>query len=88
MTDRLQVRVSSDAKRQLEEAASLEGLTVSSFVLQAAQSRAEQVLAERSLIQLTGLQAEAFLAAMARPAEVNKRLRRTLAAPRRFEWID
>ncbi|MDR1428165.1 MAG: DUF1778 domain-containing protein [Bifidobacteriaceae bacterium] len=78
--------MSSDAKRRLEEAAHLQGLTISSFLLQAAQARADEVLGER--LRLTSEQAEVFLAAMARPAQVNKRLRSTLAAPREFAWID
>jgi uncharacterized protein (DUF1778 family) len=55
-------------------------------LLQAAQARADEVLGER--LRLTSEQAEVFLAAMARPAQVNKRLRSTLAAPREFAWID
>ncbi|HUC03857.1 MAG TPA: DUF1778 domain-containing protein [Acidimicrobiales bacterium] len=45
--DRLQIRVEHKAKHLLEEAAAASHLTVSAFVLQAAQMRADQVLLDR-----------------------------------------
>jgi uncharacterized protein (DUF1778 family) len=45
--DRLQIRVDPSEKLLLERAASATHLSVSSFVLQAAASHAEEVLAER-----------------------------------------
>jgi uncharacterized protein (DUF1778 family) len=86
--ERLQVRVGQDAKRLIEEAARALHLSVSAFVLQAAQLRAEEVLAERALIRLSPQAAEAFSNALARPAEVNERLARALGRPRRFAWVD
>lgn len=87
MTERLQVRVPSRTKRRLEDAAHARGMTVSSFVLQAAEASADQVLAEQPTVHLTPDQAQALAEALERPAEVNERLRRALTAPA-FTWID
>jgi uncharacterized protein (DUF1778 family) len=86
--DRLQVRIDAAAKRRLEEAADEVHLSVSAFVLQAAQVRAEQVLAERELIRLSPHAAEAFAAALSRPAEVNYALMSALDRPKKFRWLD
>ncbi|HEY8692292.1 MAG TPA: DUF1778 domain-containing protein, partial [Chloroflexota bacterium] len=76
--ERLQVRVERKTKRVLEEAANAVHLSVSAFVLQAAAVRAEEILAERQLINLSPEAAEAFSGALARPATVNERLDQTL----------
>ena len=86
--ERLQIRVEPDQKRILEEAASLERVTLSSFVLQAAEIRANELLLDRSDIRLSPTVAEAFATALARPAEVNKRLAEALGRPSGFTWID
>jgi uncharacterized protein (DUF1778 family) len=86
--DRLQVRIDAAAKRRLEDAAGEVHLSVSAFVLQAAQERAEQVLAERELVRLSPRAAEVFSEALSRPAEVNKQLLDTLQRPLKFSWLD
>src|ERR1700749_3613469 len=69
--ERLQIRVGPADKALLERAAAASHLNVSAFVVQAAASRAEEVLAERSSIRLSGEAAAAFTEALERPAEVN-----------------
>ena len=86
--ERLQVRVEPRTKRLLEQAASAMHLSVSAFVLQAAAARAEEILAERHLIELGPEAAEAFTTALARPATVNGRLAQTLRGAPQFAWID
>lgn len=86
--DRLQVRVDAASKRRLEDAASEMRLSLSAFVLQAAQRAADDVLAERQVVHLTAEAAQAFEAALTRPAEVNERLARSLKQPRKFSWLD
>lgn len=86
--DRLQVRIDAAAKRRLEEAADEVHLSVSAFVLQAAQSRAEQVLAEREMIRLTPQAAAGFAEALSRPAQVNHTLMAALGRPQKFRWLD
>ena len=85
---RLQIRLEPAEKRLLERAAAAEHQSVSSFVLQAAALRAEEILAERSVIALSPAGAEALSEALARPAAVNERLATALQRPRTFRWID
>ena len=63
-------------------------LNVSAFVIQAAASKAEEILAERSSIHLSREAAVAFSQALQRPAEVNDRLARALRRKRKFSWLD
>ncbi|MEB3071643.1 type II toxin -antitoxin system TacA 1-like antitoxin [[Mycobacterium] vasticus] len=50
--------------------------------------RAEEIIAERQVIQLSPDAAEAFEAALARPAQVNENLRRSLQRSATFTWLD
>ena len=86
--DRLQIRVEPKAKRLLEEAAAASHLTVSAFVLQAAEMRADQVLLDRETIRLSPRAAATFANALAEPATVNERLAKALVRPRGFTWAD
>jgi uncharacterized protein (DUF1778 family) len=86
--DRLQIRVDPAEKLLLEQAAEAAHLSVSAFVLQAAASRAEEVMAERQTIRLTANAAAAFSEALERPAAVNERLSEALRRPRKFRWLD
>jgi uncharacterized protein (DUF1778 family) len=86
--ERLQIRVDPADKSLLERAADAAHLNVSAFVLAAAASRAEEVLADRQSIRLTPAAATAFDQALERPGEVNERLARALRRPRKFRWLD
>lgn len=86
--ERLQIRVEPQLKQLLERAADATHESLSSFVLRAASLRAEDVLAERSRIQLTPEAALAFDEALSQPARVNERLAAALDRPRGFDWID
>jgi uncharacterized protein (DUF1778 family) len=86
--ERLQLRIDRSSKRHLEEAAEAAHLSLSSFVLQAAQRRADEVLADRALIGLDEDAATAFLEALDAPAEVNTRLLDALQRPVKVDWID
>jgi uncharacterized protein (DUF1778 family) len=85
---RLQIRIKPEEKRLLEQAASASHLSVSAFVVAAAADRAESVLAERRMVVLSPEAAEAFSAALSRPAEVNERLAQALPRPRGFRFVD
>jgi len=85
---RLQIRVDAERKQLLERAADATHLNLSTFVLQAAAQHAEEVLAERSVIQLSSQAMQAFSEALAQPAAVNQRLAAALDRPRRFRWVD
>jgi uncharacterized protein (DUF1778 family) len=85
---RLQIRVNPADKALLERAAAAAHLNVSAFVVQAAASKAEEILAERSSIRLSPDAAVAFSEALERPAEVNARLALALRRKRKFSWLD
>jgi uncharacterized protein (DUF1778 family) len=85
---RLQIRVDPAARRRLEQAAEAAHLTVLAFVLQAAEQRAAEVLAERAVVTLSPEAAEVFAEALARPAMVNDRLAEALQRPRTFSWLE
>lgn len=85
---RLQIRVDPADKALLERAAAAAHLNVSAFVVQAAASRAEEVLAERSGVRLSPQAATAFSRALEQPAEVNDRLAQALRRKRAFSWLD
>jgi uncharacterized protein (DUF1778 family) len=86
--ERLQIRVGPADKALLERAAAASHLNVSAFVVQAAASKAEEVLAERSSIRLSPEASVAFTEALERPADVNDRLRRAMRRKRKFSWLD
>jgi uncharacterized protein (DUF1778 family) len=86
--ERLQIRVGPADKALLERAAAASHLNVSAFVVQAAASKAEEILAERSSIRLTADAAVAFTDALERPAEVNTRLAGAMRRKRTFSWLD
>jgi uncharacterized protein (DUF1778 family) len=86
--ERLQIRVDPADKALLERAAAASHLNVSAFVVQAAASKAEEILAERSSIRLSHEAAAAFSEALERPAEVNDRLAQALRRKRKFSWLD
>jgi len=86
--ERLQIRVDPADKLLLERAAAASHLNVSAFVVQAAASKAEEILADRSSIRLSAQAAAAFSEALERPAEVNDRLTAALWRKRKFSWLD
>jgi uncharacterized protein (DUF1778 family) len=61
---------------------------MSALVSQAAQIRAEEILADRQSILLSPEVARAFTEAFNRPASVNERLAQALLRPQAFSWID
>lgn len=85
---RLQIRVDPQEKQLLERAATITHQNLSAFVLRAAALRAEEILAERTVIPLSPRAAQAFSEALAQPASVNRRLAAALERPRKFRWID
>jgi uncharacterized protein (DUF1778 family) len=86
--ERLQIRVGPDDKALIERAAAASHLNMSAFVVQAAASKAEEVLAERSSIGLSAHASAAFTEALQRPAQVNDRLAKALHRERKFSWLD
>jgi uncharacterized protein (DUF1778 family) len=80
--------VDAVAKRRLEEAASEAHLSVTAFMLQAANRAADDVLAERRAFHLSADAALALTEALNRPARINERLAKALQRPAKFSWLD
>lgn len=72
--DRINLRLKHSAKRALERAASLEGKTVSNFILTSALAHAEKTIHEHEVMRLNSGDSEAFFNALVKPIRFNKRL--------------
>src|SRR5207237_4918384 len=66
-SDKLDIRISPEAKRILQEAARERHTTISQFVIDSALATANDVLAERNRIGLNSEQWTAFMAALDAP---------------------
>lgn len=85
-SDKLDLRVSPQAKLTLRRAAEAAHQTVSEFVLSTALSKAEEVLADQTQIGLSEADWEAFLAALDAPPSIHSaRLSRLLNEPSVFD---
>jgi uncharacterized protein (DUF1778 family) len=85
--ERLDLRITAEAKRQLERAAALSGETISMFVLRASLGRARSVIRESGRITLSARDRARFLAALDREEPrlieaLNKAFARNEAATR------
>jgi len=80
---RIAVRLSEDAKQQLEAAAQRLDQSVSAFILGAALERAQNVLATPPLA-LSSEEAQRFLAVLESPPKPNKALRRLIEDEREY----
>lgn len=80
-SEKLDIRITPDAKRLLQEAARQRHTTISQFVLESALTSAEAVLAERSRLNLDAEQWEAFQAALDAPPRRHPRMERLLTEP-------
>jgi uncharacterized protein (DUF1778 family) len=85
-TEKLDLRVSVDAKQALKRAAAASQQSVSEFVLSSALVKAEEVLAEQTMVSLSDIDWAAFLAALdAPPAPPHLRLASLLSEPSVFD---
>lgn len=80
-SEKLDIRVTPEAKRLLQEAARQRHTTLSQFVLESALDSAGAVLAERSRLNLSAGQWDAFLAALDAPPRRHPRMERLLNEP-------
>lgn len=86
--DELQLGMDRSVMELLVRAALASHQSVSSFVLQAAAQRAEEVLVERAIIELSPDAAAAFTKALSAPGRVNERLADALSRPPGFVWAE
>jgi len=84
-SEKLDLRLTSSAKRALQAAARAARRSVSDFVLESALARAEETLPDRRHFRLNAEQWEAFQAALDAPPNPAPRLARLLNEPSVFE---
>jgi len=72
--ERINLRLKQSAKQMLERAASLEGKTVSKYILSSALASAESTIQAHEVMQLGVKEAEAFYNALAAPVTPNEKL--------------
>jgi len=84
-TEKLDLRLTPDAKRRLQAAAAAAHRSVSEFVLESALARAEETLADRRHFGLDAAAWAAFTAALDAPPRPMPRLERLLKEPSVFE---
>lgn len=80
-SEKLDIRLTPEAKRILQQAARQRHTTLSQFVLDSALDSASAVLAERSRMSLNAEQWAAFMAALDAPPREHPRLARLLNDP-------
>jgi uncharacterized protein (DUF1778 family) len=84
-SEKLDLRLTPEAKRTLNIAAAAAGRSVSEFVLESALSRAEETLADRRHFGLDAERWEAFMAALEAPPRAIPALERLMREPSIFE---
>lgn len=72
--ERIDLRTSRELKELIVRAANTAGLSVSAFLLGAAQERAQQILAEKEMLTLTARDWQAFGAALDEAEQARPRL--------------
>ncbi|MCR6630677.1 MAG: DUF1778 domain-containing protein [Magnetospirillum sp.] len=84
-SEKLDLRLTPEAKRVLHAAARASRRSVSDFVLESALARAEEALPDRRQFGLDAERWQAFLTALDAPARPLPRLGRLMAEPSVFE---
>ena len=84
-SEKLDLRLTRDAKRTLQAAAATSRRSVSEFVLESALARADEALADRRTFTLDAARWKAFLAALDAPPRPLPRLKRLLREPGFFD---
>jgi uncharacterized protein (DUF1778 family) len=82
-TSRVSAQITAEQKALLERAAAYAGHTVTEFIVGAITAASQAVVEEREVIRLTRAESEAFVAALAKPAKPNAKLRQALEQHRR-----
>lgn len=80
-TEKLDLRLTAEAKHTLTAAAQAQRRSLSDFVLESALGRAEEALADRRVFQLPPEKWKAFVAALDAPPRDLPRLRKLLEDP-------
>jgi uncharacterized protein (DUF1778 family) len=84
-SEKLDLRLTRNAKRALQAAAAASHRSVSEFVLESALARADETLADRRTFGLNATEWKAFMAALDAPPRPLPRLERLLKDPGFFD---
>jgi uncharacterized protein (DUF1778 family) len=84
-SEKLDLRLTRQAKRALQAAAAASHRSVSEFVLESALARADEALADRHTFGLNSTEWKAFMAALDAPPRPLPRLERLLKEPGFFD---
>jgi uncharacterized protein (DUF1778 family) len=84
-SEKLDLRLTPDAKSALQTAAAASNRSVSEFVLESALARADEALADRRSFGLNRAQWKEFIAALDAPPRPLPRLKRLLREPSFFD---
>ena len=76
--ERINLRLSREAKQQIEHAAGVEGQTISRFILSSALAHAEKSIRDHETLVLGRQDARVFFNAIANPPAPNDRLTKAL----------
>jgi len=79
-SERLNARITADDQVLLAKVAGMQGISVSTFVIQAARARAKAVLRRQRLIRLTRRDQQALISALLSPPEPSAALVRAAAS--------
>lgn len=72
---RLEARVSPRVKSLLQQAADLQGSSISEFVSRSVEEVAKQIIREHTILQLSEAESQSFANAIAKPAKPNRALK-------------
>jgi len=73
--ERIEARVNAETKALCQEAANLEGRSLTDFIVASAAESARRVIRERELIDLSRRDRKTFVASLLHPPSPNRRLR-------------
>lgn len=73
--ERLEARVTHEQKEVLQQAAALEGISLTDFIIRSAQRAAEQAIRDHSLLVLSARESRDFVQALLNPPAPNAALR-------------
>jgi uncharacterized protein (DUF1778 family) len=72
--ERLEARLTASQKELLQQAATLEGTTLTEFVVRSAQQQARRVIEEHTLIKLGLEDSQSFVESLLNPPDPNTRM--------------
>ena len=76
---RLEARVDAEIKAKWQQAADLQGITLTDFAIASLQDSADRVIQQHQRMKLTAEDTEAFVDALLNPSEPNENLRLAVA---------